>query len=344
MRNGILGAYIVSLSCLAHADISSVEKNSILNALTANIKKQYVEIKKIDEISISLTKLKSNPAYSNSQSPEQFASLLTAELQNIDKHFAVQWRNPNEIHDQQVKYEDWFSKLSRKNSGFNRVEILDGNIGYVDFWGFDALSDNSRKVAEGVMGFVSNVDALVFDLRKNGGGSAEMVQLISSYFLKPNTHLNSIYWRSTDTTSEFRTFDNINGSVNLTTPIYILTSRETFSAAEEFAYNLKHLNRATLVGETTKGGANPWQFYELGNGFRAGIPIAKAINPKTKTNWESVGVKPHIEVSRENALDVAYEMALNEVKKSVTDAYQVKDINDKLMELTGNKALDGTKP
>lgn len=337
VRNVIIGGYFIILSSLAHADISSVDKHSILNALATNIKSQYVEIKKIDKISSALAKFKVSPAFSNSQSEEQFASLLTAELQNIDKHFAVQWQNSSAKPDQQTRYESWFAKLSRKNSGFNRVEILDGNIGYVDFWGFDALSENSRKVAEGVMGFVSNVDALIFDLRKNGGGSAEMVQLISSYFLKPNTHLNSIYWRMTDTTREFRTFDKINGPVSLTTPIYILTSRDTFSAAEEFAYNLKHLNRASLVGETTKGGANPWQFYELGNGFRASIPIAKAINPNTKTNWESVGVKPHIETSRENALDVAYQMALKNVKNSIIDEYQVKEISDKLQELSRKK-------
>ncbi len=258
-------------------------------------------------------------------------------MQNFDKHFAVQWRKPNESQLHKTKHESWFAKLSRKNSGFNRVEILDGNIGYVDFWGFDALSKDSKKIAEGVMGFVSNVDALIFDLRKNGGGSAEMVQFISSYFLKPNTHLNSIYWRTTDSIREFRTFDKVNGSINLIIPIYILTSSDTFSAAEEFAYNLKHLNRATLVGETTKGGANPWQFYELGNGFRAGIPIAKAINPKTKTNWESVGVKPHIEASRDNAFGVAYKIALDEVKKSANDEFQMKEINDKLEELSHNK-------
>jgi len=338
VRRGVIGSYFVILSSLAQAnDISSIDKNSILNTLTSHIKQQYVEIKKIDEISSALVTFRDSSAFSNSVTQAQFASLLTRELQKIDKHFAVQWRNPNENQAQQQKREPWFSKLSRKNSGFNRVEILDGNIGYIDFWGFDALSDNSRKVTEGVMGFVANVDALVFDLRDNGGGSAEMVQFISSYFLKPNTHLNSIYWRASNSTREFHTFDNVNGTVNLTTPIYILTSRETFSAAEEFAYNLKHLKRATLVGETTKGGANPWQFYELGSGYRASIPIAKSINPKTKTNWESVGVKPQIEVSRENALDVAYKMALDEIKNSVSDKYQLKEINDKLVELSRNK-------
>ncbi|CAM4241655.1 S41 family peptidase [Pseudoalteromonas byunsanensis] len=342
IRDCIIGACVVILSPLAHADISHADKNNILKSLTDNIKQQYVEVKKVDKISSALENFKTSPAFTNSQSQEQLASSLTTELQKFDKHFTVQWRNPNEIKNDKTTREPWFDKLSRKNSGFNRVEILDGNIGYVDFWGFDALSEDSKKVVKGVMGFVSNVDALIFDLRKNGGGSAEMVQFISSHFLKPNTHLNSIYWRTTDTTREFRTFDDVNGSINLATPIYILTSSDTFSAAEEFAYNLKHLNRATLVGETTKGGANPWQFYELGDGFRAGIPIAKAINPITKTNWESVGVKPHIEASRDDALNVAYKIALDEVKNSVNDEFQLKEINDKLVELSRNKLLIGT--
>ncbi|WP_249122331.1 S41 family peptidase [Pseudoalteromonas sp. A22] len=341
-RNGIITWGFVILSPLAHADISYIDKTHILNTLTNNIEQQYVEVKKIDKISDALTELKASPAFTHSQSQEQFASLLTAELQKFDKHFTVQWRNPNESQNNKTKRESWFTKLSRKNSGFNRVEVLDGNIGYVDFWGFDELSKNSKNIAESVMGFVSNVDALIFDLRNNGGGSAEMVQFISSYFLKPNTHLNSIYWRATDSTREFRTFDNVSSSIHLDTPMYILTSNDTFSAAEEFAYNLKYLERATLVGETTKGGANPWQFYELGSGFRAGIPIAKAINPKTKTNWESIGVKPHIETSQTNALDVAYKIALNEVKKSVSNEHQIKEINDKLEELSNDTPFKET--
>ncbi|WP_105166772.1 S41 family peptidase [Pseudoalteromonas sp. T1lg23B] len=342
IRDSIIGAYLVILSPLVHADINSIDRTNILNALTDSIEQQYVEVKKIDEISSALATFKTSPAFTNSQSQEQLASLLTTELQKFDKHFAVQWRNPNENQNDKTTREPWFSKLSRKNSGFNRVEILDGNIGYIDFWGFDALSEDSKKVVEGVMGFVSNTDALIFDLRKNGGGSAEMVQFISSYFLKPNTHLNSIYWRTTDSTLEFRTLESVNGSINLAIPIYLLTSSETFSAAEEFAYNLKHLERATLVGESTKGGANPWQYYELGNGFRAGIPIAKAINPITKTNWESVGVKPHIEALRDNAFSVAYKIALDEVKKSASDEYQIKEINDQLEELSHNKPLIAT--
>ncbi|KID56958.1 interphotoreceptor retinoid-binding protein [Pseudoalteromonas luteoviolacea] len=330
----ILGGCLVILSPLVCADISYDDRATTLNELNKRIKQQYVEVNKLDEISNALANLKSSSAFSDSQSQEQFASLLTKELQKFDKHFSVQWRNQNKKHTHSAVRESWFAKLSRKNSGFNRVEILDGNVGYVDFWGFDALSKDSKKIVEGVMGFVSSADALILDLRKNGGGSAEMVQLISSYFLKPNTHLNSMYWRTTDSTREFYTLNNIAGPINLTTPIYILTSSDTFSAAEEFAYNLKHLNRATLVGEITKGGANPWQFYELGQGFRAGIPIAKSINPITKTNWEAVGVKPHIEASSDNAFDVAYQSALKKIKNAASNEHQIKEINDKLTELS----------
>ncbi|MDK1286273.1 S41 family peptidase [Pseudoalteromonas umbrosa] len=337
IKGGIIWGSFLTFSSFAFADISAVDRANILNELTNSIKQEYVEVKKIDEISSALANFKYSRAFSDSHSHELFASSLTDELQRFDKHFTVQWRNPAASKKQIPKREPWFAKLNRKNSGFNRVEILDGNVGYVDFWGFDALSKSSKKTVEGIIGFVSNADALIFDLRKNGGGSAEMVQFISSYFLKPNTHLNSIYWRATDSTREFYTLEKLNGSINLDAPIFILTSSDTFSAAEEFAYNLKHLNRATLVGEITKGGANPWQFYELGNGFRAGIPIAKSINPNTKTNWESVGVKPHIEVSREHALDVAYKLALTEVKKSSNNEYQIKEINEKLVELSRRK-------
>ncbi len=342
IRDGIFFVGFVIFSPLVHADISDIDKTNILDSLKDNIKQRYVEVNKIDKISSALEKFKTSPEFTNSQSQEQFASVLTSELQKFDKHFTVQWQSPHESQNNKTNHEPWFAKLSRKNSGFNRIEILDGNIGYVDFWGFDALSERSKKIAKGVMGFVSNADALVFDLRKNGGGSAEMVQFISSYFLKPNTHLNSIYWRTTDTTREFLTFDNVSVPTKLDIPIYILTSSDTFSAAEEFAYNLKHLKRATLVGETTKGGANPWQFYQLGNDFRAGIPIAKSINPVTKTNWETVGVKPHIEASREHALNVAYKLALNEVKKSTNDKHQIKEIDSKLVELTSNNSLIAT--
>lgn len=183
------------------------------------------------------------------------------------------------------------------------------------------------------MKFVSSASALLIDLRNNGGGSGEMVQLISSYFLQPSTHLNSIYSRETGTQRDFYTFEVEDGTSLLSMPVFILVSGETFSAAEEFAYNFKHLNRAILIGEATKGGANPWMYYPLDNGFRIGIPMAKAINPKTLSNWETVGVKPNVIAKHDSAFDVAYKLALLKAKKVIKNKFLLEDVNFELSKL-----------
>lgn len=333
----ILAFYTVLLTMLSLAKANEYDKDMVIEALTNEIAQQYVEVNKIDTISGRLNTFKNSPQFSNVLTESELAALLTTELQTIDKHFSVQWQSPHDSITKKPQRESWFTKLGRKNSGFNKVEILDGNVGYIDFWGFDTVSEKSKSIVEGVMTLVSDTDALIFDIRNNGGGSPEMVKLISSYFLPANTHLNSLYWRATDTTNKFYTSDNVDGKVRLTVPIYILTSKDTFSAAEEFAYNLKHLNRATLVGEVTKGGANPWRYFQLGEGFRAAIPIGKAINPNTLSNWESVGVKPHIESFRNDALNVSYQLALSAIKNTVSNKHQLHEINVKLAELASKE-------
>jgi retinol-binding protein 3 len=172
------------------------------------------------------------------------------------------------------------------------------------------------------MNFLASTDALIIDVRRNGGGEAEMVQLICSYLLpgdKP-IHLNSFYWREGDRTEEFWTLKDLPGKRYLGKEVYVLTSRGTFSAAEVFTYNLKNLKRATIVGETTGGGAHPGGDVLLGDHFAAFIATGRAINPITKTNWEGTGVKPDVEVDAERALDVAREMALKRLRETLTDA------------------------
>jgi C-terminal processing protease CtpA/Prc len=328
---------LVTLASLCHAkEFSTKYKGEIVKSLVEKIEQEYVLTEHINEIKESLHSLEKTERYTQAKLPLQFSSLLTETLKKIDKHFSIQWKDENEKPKAQPKYENWFSKLDRKNSGFNRVEILDGNIGYIDFWGFDDLNERSKKRAAAVMSIVSDSDALIFDLRSNEGGSAAMDQFISSYLFREETQLNSIYSKKTGITTDYWTYLDVDGLKNVDIPVYILISQKTFSAAEAFAYSLKVLNRAILIGETTKGGANPWQFFNLGNGYRAAIPIAKAINPITKSNWEGIGVKPNVEVESEKALSIAYEMALNNVKMMSQNNFQLKEIENKLKELKHN--------
>ena len=316
------------------AEISQKEKNTFIIKLQEKITQQYVLTDKIDLVVNALSQLKTSDAFQQATSYQETAKLAATTIRNFDGHFSVLWRDANKMTKQKTDYEGWFSQLARKNSGFNKVEILKGNVGYIDFWGFDNLNERSRKKAEAVLFLVEDTDALIFDMRKNGGGSPEMIQLIMSHFLPEKTHLNSFYNRLTGDSTEFWSFDDIQGVVRPKLPIYILTSHFTFSAAEEFSYNFKHLKRATIIGEATGGGANPVHFVELGDGFRASSPISKAVNPITKTNWEGVGVKPDIPIDADKAFDAAYQLALSKIKSNISNRYQIKEINEQLESLT----------
>jgi C-terminal processing protease CtpA/Prc len=155
------------------------------------------------------------------------------------------------------------------------------------------------------MAFLANVDALVVDLRRNGGGDPSMIQFLPSYFFAERTHLNSFEWRGREGLEEFWTFEDVPGKRLVDVPIFVLTSSSTFSAAEEFTYNLKNLERATIVGATTGGGAHPGDSHAIAGLLSVFIPQGRAINPITKTNWEGTGVEPHLEVPAEQALDAA---------------------------------------
>ena len=267
-------------------------------------------------------------------SAAEFAQNLSDRLQAIsnDKHLQVFYsykpfpamekersRSPEELEKQR-------RNLAWDNFGFYKVERLPGNIGYLDFRVF-LPPEVAGDTAIAAMNFLSNTNALILDIRRNGGGSPDMVALISTYLFddKP-VHLNDLIWRERDESGEFRerieqhwTLPYFPGKRYLDKPVYVLTSNFTFSGAEEFANNLKQLKRATIVGETTGGGANPGRFEPLHDHFRIFIPTGRAVNPITQTNWEGTGVEPEIQVSAELALKTARLAALKELLATTTE-------------------------
>jgi C-terminal processing protease CtpA/Prc len=203
------------------------------------------------------------------------------------------------------------------NSGFEKVERLRGNIGYLKFNFFDSPENVKRPIAA-AMEFLANTDALIIDLRDNGGGDPAGVQLVCSYlFSEKPVHLNSLYFREGNRTVEFWTLPQVDGPRYLNKEVYILTSKRTGSGAEECSYNLKNLKRATLIGSSTWGGANPGGTVRLSDHFSCFIPAGKAINPYTKTNWEGVGVQPDIAIDPATALKEAH---LRSLKRLIDDA------------------------
>jgi retinol-binding protein 3 len=195
--------------------------------------------------------------------------------------------------------------LDETNCGFKKVEQLDGNVGYVRFDSFEEAEPCGSTVSA-AMTFLAGTRALIIDLRENDGGKPDMVALIASYLFDRRTHLGDLWDRYADSTHHYWTLDSVAGRrFGGAKPVYVFTSAHTFSAAEEFAYDLQALKRVTIVGEATGGGAHPASEGRLGDHFAINVPWGNSINPITGTNWEGVGVVPDVKVSASDALDAA---------------------------------------
>ncbi|MEO3817046.1 S41 family peptidase [Plantactinospora sp. B24E8] len=199
------------------------------------------------------------------------------------------------------------------NHGISRVERLDGNIGYLDLRLIPDAGTGGRAIAA-AMELVAQTHALIVDLRRNRGGSPNGVIFWTSYlFPDDQTLLNSIHDRETGETRQYWSLAHLPGERYLDRPVLVLTSGATFSGGEEFCYNLKARGRATLIGETTRGGAHPTRVVPLGPTLEIAVPDARSVNPVTGTNWEGTGVEPDVAVPAEQAYEVAYGRALRHV-------------------------------
>lgn len=237
---------------------------------------------------------------------------------NADGHLAVRCtpetlpkdeRDPPPLDSQPPVDERSRQELLRGNCGVAKAERLDGNIGYLKL---DMLPGPSvcGPAVTAAMNRLAHVDALIIDLRDNGGGAPRMVAWIASYLFDTRTHLNDLYERKRDKTIEFWTRDDVPGpKLGGKVPVYVLTAKRTFSGGEELTYDLKYLKRATIVGENTGGGAHPTAGVRIDDHFLISVPYARPINPITKTDWEGTGVAPDVSVPAAQALDVAKKLA-----------------------------------
>jgi len=258
-------------------------------------------------------------AYDGLDDPVLFAERLTVDLRDVthDLHVRVRYSAeplPPPGADDETPSPEQVAAYRREsaahNFGVERVERLPLNVGYIDLRGFDDI-DVAAPAITAAMTLVAHTDALIVDLRANGGGDPATVAFMSSYLFDQRTHLNSLYWRKGDRTEQFWTSEWVPGPrFGQAKPVYVLTSAKTFSGAEEFSYNLKNLKRATIIGETTGGGANPGDRQQLSPHFDLFVPSGRAVSPITHTNWEGVGVTPDVKVVAADALRNAQLLAL----------------------------------
>ena len=270
-----------------------------------------------------------------------FGEHVTAALQKLmnDKHLLFRLVEASDLGERKegslhhpVRY---YRLGKREHLGIFRLDWIENEIGYLDYRRF-YYHQEAKAMLLNTIQFLSPANAIIIDLRENHGGSGHLIPLLCSYFLPHPTQLTGTYYRQEDITEEWWTFEKIEGKRLLDVPLFVLISQNTFSAAEYLAYDLKVRKRATLVGETTKGGAHSVDLFPVGDQFEIYIPTARAINPVTGSNWEGTGVLPDVTVPSESALDTAIVLA----KKAAQEYGQLKDAKLKKIVNAMQRQLD----
>lgn len=306
--------------------LTPTERIAVVDSLAKVLADRYVFPDVAARIGPALRARAEKGAYDGQDSPTAFADAITRDLREFGKdgHFRIRHDpdfKPRPDDDRPPTPEE-VSKLriqaGRRAFGIAKVEQLAGNIGYLDIRGFGPTEVVGAAFSAAVS-LVAGSEALILDLRQNGGGDPESVAYLASHFFAEGDSrlINSIYSRVRNSTRQFWTSPTV--APRYGRPVYVLTSARTFSGGEEFAYDLQTQKRATLVGETTGGGANPGGPAALAHGFVAFVPTGRAINPITGTNWEGVGVKPDVAVPAAEALKTAHASALKAILEKEKD-------------------------
>lgn len=293
--------------------IDAATRARVIDGASAMLNEFYVSPETAKQMEDAVRARQKKGEYDSVTDGDAFAKMLTENFQEVshDKHLRVNFsamklpQNPPSPNPEAAAQNR--RQMERINCGFDKVEILPGNVGYLKFDMF-ADPDVCGPTAVAAMNFLGNVDAIIFDLRENGGGDPKMIAFLTTYLFSASTHLNDLWVRKTDATQQFWTLPYVPGKRLDGKPAYVLTSNRTFSGGEEFTYDLKNLKRATIIGETTGGGAHPVAGHRIDDHFTIGVPFAKAINPISKTNWEGTGVEPDVKVPAADALTTAQKL------------------------------------
>jgi C-terminal processing protease CtpA/Prc len=286
-------------------------KKRVLQKIAGLIESKYVLAEKAKSYAAEFKKMVKAGAYASFTDAKEFADRITVDLQAItrDKHVSLRRIEASDIGEKAVGALHHPVRLHRlrlkENTGFHKLEWINGHIGYLDLRRFWSI-ETARDMVAAAMKFLENADAIIIDVRENGGGSGTH---LSGFFLPYPTQLTGWYYRENDYLEEFWTTNEKSGKPLTDVPLFLLIGKNTFSAAEIFAYDLQARKRAVLIGEPTKGGAHSIDLYTIDDQFEINISTSRAVNPVTGSNWEGTGVIPDIPAAPDEALNTAIELA-----------------------------------
>ena len=317
MKAFVAAAIALLLAVPAAArDFTAAEQAEVIRAAAALIEARYVDPARARAVAAELRRLAAERSVP--MEGEAFAREMTGRFRAVsgDGHLGLSYseaplpEDGGEAQFSAAAMDRWYG--AQVNHGVEKIERLDGNVMLLDLRVFPPAKMGADVIAA-AMTVVAQGDALIVDLRANGGG-AETADLLTGYLVEGGSPLTGSYDRPSDTLRHASSPVWVPGRrFGSDKPLYILTSRRTFSAAEAFAYNLQALGRATVVGEVTGGGAHPFAYRRVHPHFAVDLPEGKSINPITGTNWEGVGVQPDVRVPAGEALAKALELARAEI-------------------------------
>lgn len=328
------------------APLSQADRVAVVSEFSKELESRYV----FPELAAKTVKtLEANVnahRYDSDSDGQSFANALNKDVNAVchDAHLHLSYsaaslpiRKDNAV-PSPAEIEKQHKFVQQINGGIESVQRLDGNVGYMEVRSFLADPKEAARPIQAAFDFLADTDALVIDLRRNGGGEPETVRLLCSYLFgtKP-VHLNDLFMREGNRTAEFWTQKSVPGHRYLNKPVYVLVSRRTGSGAEECAYDLQNTKRATIIGDRTWGGANPGGTVRLDDHFSAFIPVGRAINPYTHSNWEGTGVTPDVKVNPADALSEAQKLILKQLLIEAQDPDDKKRLQMALETVTKEK-------
>jgi C-terminal processing protease CtpA/Prc len=312
-----------------------------VRSLAAVVQREYFDPDVAARVDEELRARLDDGRYSEATTLESLAAMLTDNLYELtsDKHLAVTIPQPKDSDPATGEANNDLRRVRgrRSNFGVEHIQILTGNVGYLNITYF-FRPDEARDAIAAAMQSLRYADALVVDMRTNAGGSPGTVALLASYFFDaPGLLLFEIIPRSGARDGRYSTEDPAVPNRDGMRPLYILTSEQTFSAGEGLAFIVQERQRGEIVGEKTAGAANPGRQYPVNPHFEVTVPNGRVRMALTGRNWEGIGVTPEIAVPASEALHVAHIRALRTLLSATPNGSRADSLRRELKALEAER-------